>query len=85
MFARRQDLVKVDGDAEADEEEAADAAAGPVWGRHGGRGDELLPEGLGAGGEEGGGGWGVDGGNGLVVGGCGSGEEGCDIGVNCGF
>ena len=44
LFAGREDFVEVDGDAEGDEEEAADAAAGPVGWLHGWGGDELLPE-----------------------------------------
>lgn len=50
LFASGQDFVKVDGDAEGDEEEAADAGAEPVGWLEGGRGGELSVEGGGAGG-----------------------------------
>ena len=45
MFGSWEDLVKVDGDAEGDEEEAADAGPDPVWRLKGGWSDELGPEG----------------------------------------
>lgn len=66
-----EDFVEVDGDAEGDEEEAADAGADPVGGLERGWGDELRPEGGGAGGEEDG------------VGGCVCREGWEDGGVDC--
>ncbi|KAH9826622.1 hypothetical protein Tdes44962_MAKER10026 [Teratosphaeria destructans] len=81
LLAGGQDFVEVDGHAQADEEEASDAAAGPIGGLQRRWGDELLPEGEGAGGEEGGGFGGFDGREGWEgwerLGG---GEDGGDVG-----
>lgn len=43
LLARGEDFVEVDGDAEGDEEESADAGADPVGWLEGWRGDELGP------------------------------------------
>lgn len=73
-----KDFVEVDGDAEGDEKEAADAGADPVWWLEGRGGDELGPEGGAAGTEENGvvfgDGWEERGGFVFV------GEEGVEVG-----
>lgn len=48
MLRGGEDLVEVDGDAEGDEEEAADTGFYPVLGLERGWGYELGPEGEGA-------------------------------------
>lgn len=52
MLAGRKDLIEVDGHAERDEEEAADARTDPVGRLERGRVDELRPERQAAVGEE---------------------------------
>ena len=84
LLGGREDFVEVDGDAEGDEEEAADARADPVGGLEGRGRDELGPEGSGAGGEEDGVLRGRGGGEERAFD-CFRGEEGGDVGVGGGL